>query len=135
MELRRHLADFSGTSVASIAATGCDAAIYTLLVLFFVRHGALNVGIAASIAAVVGGAVHYSLCRFWVFRRFQASLTRSLILYLAMSWMAAVGHGFLTNWITQFAGLAGGWLLSKGIFWVFWTYPLSRYVIFWTRRE
>lgn len=131
MGLRRHLRDFSGTSLASFLATACDAALYALLVLSAVRAEVIGVGIAAGVGAVVGGIIHYGLCRFWVFRRFGASIPSSVLLYMAMSWIAAVGHGALTHWLSGSAGVVIGWLISKAILWLLWTYPLSRYVVFY----
>lgn len=131
MGLRRHLLDFSGTSLASIAATTVDALVYTLLLVTTVHHELLSVGLAAAIGAAVGGLIHYSMCRFWVFRRFHASIPSSLALYLAMSWFAAIGHGALTQWLSGFLGVVTGWLISKCVFWIFWTYPLSRFVVFY----
>ena len=131
MGLRRHLLDFSGLSLASVAATACDAAVYTVLLLTLVRTDILAVGPAAFLGALVGGFVHYGLCRFWVFRRFEASIASSLLLYLVMSWLAALGHGFLTHWLSIHVGVVVGWLISKCVLWVLWTYPLSRYVVFY----
>ncbi len=130
MKFGRHLRDASGTLVASAVATGSDAVVYAALVLSLVEVDALSVGLAASIGALVGGLIHYSLCRFWVFRRFEAPITSSFVLYLTMSWLAAAGHGLLTHWLSGFAGVALGWLISKCVLWIFWTYPLSRYVVF-----
>lgn len=131
MGLRRHLLDFSGTSIASAIATGADAAVYAAMVVTLVHTGAISVGVAAGAAAALGGLIHYGLCRFWVFRRFQASIPSSLMLYLTMSWLAAVGHGVLTQWLSEVVGVAAGWLISKSILWVVWTYPLSRFVVFY----
>lgn len=130
MTVKRHLFDFSGTSIASVLATLCDAVIYAALLLTFVSAEAFTLGMAAAIGALAGGLIHYSLCRFWVFRRFEAPILESLALYFAMSWMAAAGHGLLTEWFAGFLGALGGWLLSKTILWVLWTYPLSRFVVF-----
>ncbi len=131
MGLRRHLLDFSGTSAASVVATTTDAVIYTVLLVTVVRSDILAIGYAAAIGAAIGGLVHYGLCRFWVFRRFQASIPASLAAYLAMSWMAAIGHGALTHWLAGSTGVVMSWLISKCVFWIFWTYPLSRFVVFY----
>ncbi len=129
-EFKRHLLDFSGSSVASAAATATDAFIYASLVFTLVRWEFVSLGLAAGVGALLGGIVHYTICRFWVFRRFEAPLFRSAAIYFAMSWVAAAGHGFLTGWLAGLAGAALAWAVSKGVIWVAWTYPLSRYVVF-----
>ena len=130
MSFRRHFKDLSGTTIASASATGLDAIVYTTLTLTLIGQEWFNIGLAAFVAALAGGVLHYSLCRFWVFRRFQAPLLESLILYLAMSWLAASGHAVLTHWLATMVGAAFAWTISKIIFWLIWTYPLSRYVVF-----
>ena len=135
MKRRRHLLDFSGTLFASAVATGVDALIYTTMILVWVNAGMLSVGLAASVGAVVGGLVHYGLCRFWVFRRFQAPIVSSFPLYLVMSWLAAAAHGVLTHWLSGLAGVALGWLISKAVLWICWTYPMSRFVVFYDQKS
>lgn len=132
---KRHLLDFSGSSVASIVATVADAALYALLVHTLVNWDVTSLGVAAAVGAMLGGVIHYTMCRFWVFRRFEAPLLRSAVTYFAMSWMAAIGHGFLTDWLAGLFGAAIAWTISKGAFWVIWTYPMSRYVVFYDDDE
>ena len=122
--------DVSGSTVASFVATASDGLVYAILIYTFVAWQMLSVGVSAGLAAMVGGVIHYSMCLFWVFRRFDASLHWSALTYFAMSGMAAVGHGFMTEWLAGALGAGYGWGLSKGIIWVVWTYPLSRYVVF-----
>ncbi len=133
MRLQQHVSDISGMLVASVLATASDAMVYAILILFVVSADVFTVGVAATVGAVVGGAIHYSLCRFWVFRRFEAPLPSSLALYLAMSWLAAAGHGMLTQWLSGYSDVVIGWLVSKSVFWILWTYPLSRFVVFYER--
>ena len=133
MRLQQHVSDISGMLVASVLATASDAMVYAILILFVVSADVFTVGVAATVGAVVGGAIHYSLCRFWVFRRFGAPLPSSLALYLAMSWLAAAGHGMLTQWLSGYSDVVIGWLVSKSVFWILWTYPLSRFVVFYER--
>lgn len=122
--------DVSGSSVASFVATASDGLVYAVLVHTLVAWQLLSVGVSAGLAAMVGGLIHYSMCRFWVFRRFDASLRWSALTYFAMSGLAAVGHGLLVEWLAGFIGAGFGWGASKGVIWVLWTYPLSRYVVF-----
>jgi hypothetical protein len=122
--------DVSGSSVASFVATASDGLVYAAFVHTLVAWGLLSVGVSAGLAAVVGGVIHYSMCRFWVFRRFDASLRWSALTYFAMSGSAAVGHGLLTEWLAGSVGAGWGWGASKGLIWILWTYPLSRYVVF-----
>lgn len=117
-------------SVASATATAVDGIIYALLLWTFVAWKDISVGMAAGIGAFVGGLIHYSMSRFWVFERFEAPLKQSAVAYFAMSWLAAAIHGTLTHSLVEYLGLSGGWFVSKGLVWVFWIYPLSRYVVF-----
>jgi putative flippase GtrA len=122
--------DLSGSSVASLVATAGDGIVYATLVHTLVAWQTLSLGLSAGLAAIIGGVIHYAMCRFWVFRRFRASFGWSAATYFAMSGLAAVGHGFLTAWLADYIGAGFGWGLSKGVIWVFWTYPASRYVVF-----
>ena len=130
MKWRRHLLDFSGAAVASFTATASDGVVYLLLLWTLVDSGTLGVGVAAALGALVGGAVHYTLNRFWVFRRFHAPIAQSALKYFPMSWLAAVLHGFATEGFTQLVDPEVAWFCSKGIIWIAWTYPMSRFVVF-----
>lgn len=132
--LRQHVEDFAGASLASFLATAADGALYALLLFVFElvsdEPSTTLVGVAAAIGAVLGGVIHYSLSRFWVFDRFDAPIRRSAVAYLAMSGLAAVIHGVLTAWLSVHAGEALAWFGSKAVVWLAWTYPLSRFVVF-----
>lgn len=135
MKLRkRHLLDLGGASLASVAATLIDALVYSILLWTLVRNGVFAVGVAAAIAALFGGAVHFVLNRFWVFGRFDAPLKQSAATYFVVSWLGALAHGTFTTILVgamgTVAGASVGWVISKGVIWLFWTYPLSRYVVF-----
>lgn len=127
---RRTWRDVAGASGASALATTLDGLLYAILVATWVERGVVGVGVAAGLGAVLGGVVHWSLSRFWVFRRFEAPVARSAVGYFAMSWLAALFHGLLTQWGSARLGNAVAWFVSKGIVWVAWTYPASRYLIF-----
>lgn len=131
-EQSRHLLDFSGTAVASFLATAADALVFAALImvgpLFLADVWA---GMSALAAAAVGGVIHFSLCRFWVFERFDAPLNSSIPRYVFMSGLAAVFHGLATQGLVS-VGLVEGvaWFGSKAVIYVAWTYPISRYVVF-----
>lgn len=126
----RHVKDVVGSSVASFLATAVDGLLFAALTMWVFDGSGRSVGGAAAIGAVAGGGVHYSLSRFWVFRRFGASLLRSAVIYFAMSWAAAAAHGLLTGWMSGRFGAGIAWFISKGLVWALWTYPMSRYVVF-----
>ncbi|AWV91172.1 GtrA family protein [Bradymonas sediminis] len=130
----RYLRDLGGASLASVAATLIDALVYSILLWTLVRNGVFSVGFAAAIAAIFGGGVHYTLSRFWVFGRFNAPLKQSALTYFVVSWLGALAHGTFTTILVgamgTVVGASVGWALSKGVIWLFWTYPLSRYVVF-----
>ena len=127
---QQHLRDFWGASAASFLATAADGLLYLALLWTLVEAQFFGIGVAAAVGAVVGGFIHYGLSRFWVFRRFQAPLVQSAATYFAMSWLAALIHGVLTQWLAAGFDPKLAWFLSKGIVWVGWTYPMSRWVVF-----
>jgi putative flippase GtrA len=130
MTWREHLSDIWGAAGASFIATASDALVYMVLLWTLVESGTISVGIAAGCGALFGGLVHYSLSRFVVFRRFQAPVFRSAATYFPMSWLAAVLHGFATGGFSGLIDPKLAWFCSKGLIWMFWTYPMSRYVVF-----
>lgn len=135
MKLRkRQLRDLGGASLASGAATLVDALAYSILLWTFGRSGAISVGIAAALAALFGGAVHFLLSRFWVFGRFKAPIKQSVMAYFVVSWLGALAHGAFTTLLVgamgTVVGASVGWVISKAVIWLVWTYPLSRYVVF-----
>lgn len=127
---RRHILDASGSTLASVVATAFDGLVYAALVHTLVAWQAMSIALSAGLAAVIGGVIHYSMSRFWVFRRFEAPLGWSIATYFAMSGLAAVGHGFVTAWLANYLGAGLGWGLSKGVIWAVWTYPASRFIVF-----
>lgn len=126
----QHLKDFAGASAASFLATVADGLLYALLIWLIGGDTPTEVGVAAAVGALLGGVIHYSLSRFWVFDRFEAPVIRSAITYFAMSWLAAAIHGVLTGWLSTLIGESWAWFGSKAVVWIFWTYPMSRYVVF-----
>lgn len=130
MTWREHLYDTWGAAGASFIATASDALLYMMLLWTLVESRTLSIGIAAGLGALIGGIVHYSLSRFVVFRRFQAPIFRSAATYFPMSWLAAVLHGFATEGFSGLIDPKLAWFCSKGVIWLFWTYPMSRYVVF-----
>lgn len=131
---KRHLIDISGASAASLLATAADGAIYIVLLRTLVAAESISVGLAAGLAALVGGVVHFALNRYWVFARFDTSFKQSALSYFAVSWLAALFHGLLTAfWVSvlgQSMGQSGGWAFSKLLIWLLWIYPMTRYVVF-----
>lgn len=125
----QHARDFAGTSVASFLATAADGVVFALLITLAGSQTHLA-GLLAAAAAVVGGIIHYSLCRFWIFERFDASFKRSIPLYVLMSASAAVAHGLATQFLVLAFTPAIAWFVSKAIVYVLWTYPASRYIVF-----
>jgi hypothetical protein len=124
----REVRDVAESSVASALATGSDALVFAGLMTFLVPP--LTAGWSAGLAALVGGVIHFGLSRWWVFRRFDAPVPRAAVLYFAMSWAAAAGHGLLVGSLTAWLAPGWAWILSKGVLWVGWTYPMSRLVVF-----
>lgn len=126
MSVRSHLADFSGVAIASFIATAADGTLFAALT----QGGGVYAGVAAFVAAVFGGAIHFSACRFVVFKRFEAPVQQSLPRYVLMSGAAAVIHSGFVTLLTGMATALVAWFISKGLVYVLWSYPLSRYFVF-----
>ncbi|MFU8802174.1 MAG: GtrA family protein [Bradymonadaceae bacterium] len=128
---KRHLLDLSTASVASFFATAVDGILFAQL-LVWARAYAMSdvIGIAAATAAMLGGVTHFILCRYWVFQRYDKPLRESIIAYLFMSGGAALAHGLTTHMLAIYGGATAAWFLSKAVIFIFWTYPVSRFVVF-----
>jgi putative flippase GtrA len=128
MSLKTHLTDFSGVALASVLATALDGLVFAGLMLW--EPSAEHPGVSAAVAAIFGGVFHYTICRFFVFRRFEATFSQSATRYVAMSGSAALIHGAIVSLMSRFFALSLVWLVSKILVYALWTYPLSRYFVF-----
>ena len=128
--MNRHVLDLSKTTLASLIATGVDGVCFALM-MWAVSDSAWDIpGLWAGLAAVAGGITHYSLCAFWVFRRFEHRPKRAIPTYILVSGSAALGHGLLTQGLSMLMPEGWAWGISKVALFLCWTYPLSRYVVF-----
>ncbi len=123
--MKRFWVDFAGVAGASFIATAADG-----LVFWGLSSVDLRPGIAAVLAAIVGGIIHYSLCRWGVFKRFNAGVLQSAGRYIVMSGIAALLQGGIVDFLVEDLGHATAWGLGKGLIYVAWTFPLSRWVVF-----
>ena len=128
----QQIKDLGGAALASVAATVLDGLFFALLQW----HGTFDglpvhtTGVHAFVAAIAGGMAHYTICRFWVFERFENSTAKSLSLYAAMSLSAALLHSGFTASLAYLLPSQLAWVCSKVGLYLLWTYPLSRYVVF-----
>ena len=121
-----HLKDISGMSIASGLATLMDLVVFTMMVRLVESHLAL----ATALAAFVGAIVHFSLCKFWVFGRFNRSFKTSAWRYVFVSGSALIAHTVITTSLAAFISAEFAWAASKGIVFLCWIYPLSRFFVF-----
>lgn len=130
LQLKQHAGDMSKTALASVAATACDGALFWALMAWTPPEARLP-GLFAGLAAALGGVVHFSLCRGWVYERFERALWRSALAYVPMSGGAALAQAAAVGALHR-AGLAAGlcWALAKVLIYLLWTYPMSRFVVF-----
>ena len=126
--LRTHLADLSGLTVASIAATGVDLVVFLTLI----RYAQTALWIAVGAGAIAGAIVHFSLCKFWVFGRFDQTFSTAAWRYVFASGMALLGHELATAMYAGTFPVEMAWVLSKTTVFLFWIYPMSRYYVFGT---
>ena len=126
--LRTHLADLSGLTVASIAATGVDLLVFLTLI----RYAHTTLWVAVGAAAFAGAIVHFALCKFWVFGRFDQTFSTAAWRYVFASGMALLGHELATAMYAGYFPVEMAWVLSKTTVFLFWIYPLSRYYVFGT---
>lgn len=130
MPLKQHAQDLSKTALASVVATACDGALYSGLVMVTSKDAVL-LGVYAGLGAALGGVIHFTLCRVWVYERFERDLWRSALAYVPMSGSAALAQGALVGALHRL-GLSAAlcWLVGKVLIYVLWTYPMSRFVVF-----
>ncbi len=128
--LGQHLRDFGGAATASAIATAADGVLFAILIAAGPLFGTYSTGISASAGAALGAVVNYSLCRFVIFRRFEAPIAQSASLYIFMSIVAGVAQGVGTENIARLAPAGVAWFASKAVIYVFFTYPFARFVVF-----
>jgi putative flippase GtrA len=131
--LRSHLQDMSKLSVASFLATALDFIVFSL----FVRLFELPVQRGAVFGSLAGGIFHFSLCRFWVFARFERNLLEAAFRYAIVSGSALVLHSTLTTLLATYLLdiEETAWLTSKFLVFAFWIYPGSKYMVFGRSRR
>ena len=123
-----HLKDISGMSIASGLATLMDLFVFTTMVRLVESHLAL----AAALAAFVGACIHFSLCKFWVFGRFNRSFKKSAWRYVFVSGSALIAHTAITTSLATLISAELAWAASKAVVFLCWIYPLSRFFVFGT---
>jgi putative flippase GtrA len=129
-----HLRDLSGTALASVVATALDGLVFSALILALEPPAGLATGACAAAGAACGGVTHFSLCRRWVFSRFDAPLSHAAPRYALMSLLAGLIHAAATSLIATLLPSSLAWGLSKLLVYLGWTYPISRYHVFSTPR-
>lgn len=129
-----HLRDLSGGALASLIATALDGAVFAALGLLVGEQPAALAG-SAALGAAAGGLTHFTLCRRWVFRRFDAPLRHAAPRYILMSASAAALHAAFVGVATLWLLPSLAWLISKVLIYLAWTYPISRYRVFSTHDD
>jgi len=112
--------------VASCLATLADLLVFATL--FRVLGSPL--AMATACAALVGALIHFSICKYWVFGRFDRSVVDSAWRYAVVSGTALVIHTGLTSFIAAMSTPELGWLMSKGLGFAIVIYPASRFFVF-----
>jgi putative flippase GtrA len=125
-----HMRDLSGTALASLVATGLDALIFSIAAALSGASSDLATAACVAAGALAGGVAHFTICRLWVFQRFDAPLSQSAPRYALMSASAGLLHTGLTTLLANMFALQLAWGISKLLVYLGWTYPLSRYVVF-----
>jgi hypothetical protein len=133
--LGQHFRDFGGAMASSAVATAADGVLFALLVAIGPLFGTYSVGISATLGAGLGAIVNYSLCRFVVFKRFNAPIAQSASLYIFMSVVAGLAQGVGTESIARLAPAGVAWFASKAVIYVCFTYPFARFVVFRSRTD
>lgn len=112
--------------VASCLATLADLAIFASMF----RLLGSPLAVATSCAALVGAIIHFSICKYWVFGRFDRSIVDSAWRYALVSGTALIAHTALTTFIASLSTPELGWLMSKGLVFAAIIYPASRFFVF-----
>jgi putative flippase GtrA len=124
-----HLRDLSGGALASFIATALDGAVFAALSPLTHEQPAALAACAAC-GAAAGGITHFTLCRRWVFRRFDAPLRHAAPRYVLMSATSAALHAAFVGLATLWLLPSLAWLTSRVLIYLAWTYPVSRYHVF-----
>ena len=131
----QHVRDFGGAATASAVATALDGLLFALLIAVGPLFGTYSVGISATLGAALGAVINYSLCRFVVFKRFNAPIAQSASLYIFMSVVAGIAQGVGTEMLARIAPAGIAWFASKAVIYVLFTYPFARFVVFRSRGD
>jgi putative flippase GtrA len=123
--MNRFWMDFAGVAGASVIATAADGVVFWAFSTFGMRAG-----IAALLAAIVGGVIHFSLCRWGVFKRFNANVLQSAGRYVVMSGIAALLQAGIVEFLVADLGHGLAWGIGKVLIYMGWTFPLSRWIVF-----
>jgi putative flippase GtrA len=121
-----HVRDLGGMGLASAAATAADAVVFASLL----RLSPLPLAANVALAALVGAVVHFSLCRVWVFGRFNRGFLAALQRYALMSGVALGLHAEVTTLLARGMMPESAWMLSKVAVFALWCYPASRFMVF-----
>lgn len=122
----RHIKDLGSMGLASTVATLVDLCVFTALLRLL--HTPLVTDTA--LAALAGATVHFTLCKTIVFGRFRRHVLDSAWRYLVVSGTALLMHTTATTIIASVSSPEIGWAISKGLVFLFFIYPASRYFVF-----
>jgi len=131
----QHVRDFGGAATASAVATAGDGVLFAILIATGPLFGTYSVGISATFGAALGAVINYSLCRFVVFKRFEAPIVQSASLYIFMSVVAGIAQGVGTEAVARIAPAGVAWFASKAVIYVLFTYPFARFIVFRSRDD
>ncbi|KAL0226892.1 hypothetical protein P9112_014216 [Eukaryota sp. TZLM1-RC] len=119
------LFDLGRSTLSSIAATFFDALVFAVS-----NHITGSVSTSAMLGAILGGSLHYVCCSKYIYNRFPVSRLYSVLFYFFLCWSGATMHMFLTVYLCKYVAAHIAWPLSRACIFVFFTFPLSRFVVF-----
>lgn len=131
--MSNHGKKLSKFTVASVIATACDGFVY-FLITQVVSSDPFTLGLSAAVAAIVGGIVHFSMARKWVFQSTEP-IPPQAFRYIAASGAGALLHGTLVGALSTLTGGRVAWMISKVLIYFCWTYPTSTYFVFRSKQN
>ncbi|KAL0218420.1 hypothetical protein P9112_004073 [Eukaryota sp. TZLM1-RC] len=119
--------DLGGTLGFSIIATLADGILYAILLTMTEQ-----ITFSAAVASILGGIIHYSCCRMFVYARYKESVNPmySLVMYFLVSWIGAGLHSLFVTFLFRYLSSFTSWFISKIVIFLCYTFPLSKFVVF-----
>ena len=113
---------------SSAVATGCDFAVFDLMVSVM----SVYPGLATGAGCIVGAIINFTINRSWVFKTRDAALVKQMLRYSFVSFTSALlnSGGVMVLLLIPSSEYRLAWLLVRGAVFLTWNFPLHRDYVF-----